>query len=384
MTDRRSYLVVGLMCGTSHDGVDAAVIETDGAGRIARLAGLVRPFPDELRRALAGLVAEARALGAEERAAFLAAQRPLEERFLTAHVEAAAAALRRAGRTPAQVDAVGFHGLTLLHRPAERFTWQWGSPARLAALIGRPVIADLRLDDIAAGGEGAPLVPVHHHALVRESGEGAPVAVLNIGGVANVTWVDPARPPEEGLIAFDTGPGNGLIDAWMARHAGAACDRDGRTAEAGRVDEQALSRLLAHPHFLRPPPKSLDKFDFDLEACAGLSTADGARTLAAFTVEAVARAARWFPRPVAAWWVTGGGRRNPLIMRLLAERLDAPVLPVEAAGFDGDTLEAEAFAWLAARRLAGLPSSFPATTGVRRPTVLGRIYRPPVSGDPGG
>lgn len=222
---------------------------------------------------------------------------------------------------------------------------------------------------MGAGGEGAPLAPVFHRALA--TGLRKPVAVLNIGGVANVTWIGGYGR----LLAFDTGPGNALIDDWVASRTGAGADIDGFLARAGQADQRLLRRLLSHPYFDRPPPKSLDRNDFAGDLLTGLSVEDGAATLTAFTADAVARAAQFFPAPVNEWLVTGGGRRNPAIMEELAVRLAAPVRPVEDAGWDGDALEAQAFAFMAVRSLAGLPLSFPGTTGVAQPLSGGTLIR---------
>ncbi|HET9068901.1 MAG TPA: anhydro-N-acetylmuramic acid kinase, partial [Amaricoccus sp.] len=252
---------------------------------------------------------------------------------------------------------------------------------RLAREAGLPVVWDFRTADVASGGEGAPLVPFFHFACARWMGAEEPVAFLNLGGVGNVTWVDPRRPGPEAegaLVAFDTGPGNALIDDFLSLRLGRAFDEDGAVAAAGRVDESVLAGLEAHPYVARRPPKSLDRQDFHafLDRVAGLSTEDGAATLAALTVACVAEAARHFPEPVARWLVCGGGRRNRAIMAMLGQRTNGEVAPVEAAGLDGDMLEAQAFAYLAVRVLRGLPTSAPATTGVRLPVSGGRISRP--------
>ncbi|HVL21161.1 MAG TPA: anhydro-N-acetylmuramic acid kinase, partial [Amaricoccus sp.] len=220
-----------------------------------------------------------------------------------------------------------------------------------------------------------------HFALARAIGAEAPVAFLNIGGVANVTWVDPraATPEAPGaLVAFDTGPGNALLDDFLGARRGAAFDADGATAAAGRVHREVLGRLADHPYVQRTPPKSLDRQDFHgfLDAVRELSTEDGAATLAALTVACVAEGARHFPEPPSRWLVCGGGRRNRTLMAMLASRSNAPVEAVEAAGLDGDMLEAQAFAFLAARVLRGLPTSAPSTTGARLPVSGGRVSRP--------
>ena len=355
---------LGLMSGTSMDGVDAAVLDTDGetiAGFGPTAFAAYPPEDRALLRASLGLWPGADGLDAVE-----------------ARVRAAHAAVV-AGFDG--IELVGFHGQTLAHEPRGRGTHQVGRGDRLAADVGLPVVWDFRTADVASGGEGAPLVPFFHFACARFVGATAPIAFLNLGGVGNVTWVDPraAGPEAEGaLVAFDTGPGNALIDDFLALRLGRAFDEDGALAARGRVDEAALAGLAAHPYLARRPPKSLDRQDFHgfLDAVAHLSTEDGAATLAALTARCVAEAGRWFPEPPTRWLVCGGGRRNATLMRMLAQNSNAPVEPVEAVGLDGDMLEAQAFAYLAVRVRRGLPTSAPATTGVRLPVSGGRISHP--------
>jgi anhydro-N-acetylmuramic acid kinase len=225
---------------------------------------------------------------------------------------------------------------------------------------------------VAAGGEGAPLAPLYHWA--RSGALEKPLAVLNLGGVGNVTWLGAEA---DTMLAFDTGPANALIDDWALTHTGEPVDRDGALARAGQVDQRRLRRFLAHPYFQRKPPKSLDRDDFAGFVPTGLSPADGAATLTAMTAAAVARAAEHFPVPVRRWLVTGGGRHNPVLMAELARRLGLPVEPVERAGWDGDALEAQAFAYLAVRSQKGLPLSLPGTTGVPSPMGGGRLSSAP-------
>ncbi|WP_188903574.1 anhydro-N-acetylmuramic acid kinase [Caldovatus sediminis] len=354
---------IGLMSGTSLDGVDAAWVETDGE-RIGRLGPrLTLPYDPALRRDLRALLDAAPGLGGDE-PELADCVRRLTER----HAEAVAALGEPA-------DLIGFHGQTILHRPAERRTWQIGDAALLARLTGMPVAFDFRSADVAAGGQGAPLVPVVHAALAEALPK--PLAVLNLGGVANVTWIG-----EDGaLLAFDTGPANGPLDDWAQRRAGRPFDRDGALAAAGRPDGAVLARLLGHPYLAAPPPKSLDRLDFHRALGAAgiehLSAEDGAATLVAFCAVCVAAAARHLPAPPRQWLVTGGGRRNPALMRALAGALAEPVRPVEVAGWDGDALEAQAFGVLAARVARGLPLTFPGTTGAPRPLPGGRIQPPP-------
>ena len=351
---------IGLMSGTSLDGVDAAWIETDGRTVTRFGPTLTLPYDDALRGDLRQILDIAGSLEADDPRLVSAIDR------LTAyHVRAV-----RALDTPA--DLIGFHGQTILHQPDRRRTWQIGDAAALVRQTGLPVAYDFRSADVAAGGQGAPLVPVYHAALAADLPK--PLAVLNIGGVANVTWIG----ADGALSAFDTGPGNGPLDDWVMRHTGSAFDRDGVLARSGQVDAMVLSRLLAHPYFARLPPKSLDRLDFS-QALAGsgvesLAPADGAATLVAFTAGAVA-AAR-FPAPPKRWLVCGGGRNNPVLMQALRDVLAAPVDPVELVGWDGDALEAQCFGFLAARVQAELPLSFPGTTGVAEPRSGGRIIYP--------
>jgi anhydro-N-acetylmuramic acid kinase len=356
---------IGLMSGTSLDGVDAAYLETDGE-RVFRLGPSVTlPYHPSLRRELRRLLDAAPDLPPEN---FMV--REAEARLTERHIEA----VMEIG-LPA--DLIGFHGQTILHRPlrvgvneAPR-TWQIGDAERLARETGVTVVHDFRSADVAAGGQGAPLVPAYHAALCAPLPK--PVAVLNLGGVANVTWVG----PDGALLAFDTGPANGPLDDWAKHATGEEYDRDGRLATAGQADGAVLGRLLAHPWLAQPPPKSLDRLDFGralTEAGAGLlSPADGAATLCAFAACCVAAAARHFPEPPLQWLVAGGGRRNQGLMRALSGALEQPVRAVEVAGWDGDALEAQAFGFLAARVARGLPTSWPLTTGAPRPISGGRM-----------
>jgi anhydro-N-acetylmuramic acid kinase len=357
---------IGLMSGTSLDGVDAAWLETDGQRVTAAGPTLTIPYDDALRRDLRAMLELAPGLAdGDARLARVVAQ------LTDYHIQAV-----KALELPA--DLIGFHGQTILHQPDRRRTWQVGDAARLARETGLPVAYDFRSADVAAGGEGAPLAPVYHAALARDLDR--PLAVLNIGGVANVTWIgeetdERANGQEAGLIAFDTGPGNGPLDDWVTRHTGQAFDRGGALAQSGTVDTDVLSRLMAHSYFARPAPKSLDRLDFSRAlATSGLdalTAADGAATLVAFTVASIAAAK--FPMPPRRWLVTGGGRHNPSIMVALRTALGVPVEPVESVGWNGDALEAQCFGFLAARVARGLPLSFRGTTGVPGPTLGGRI-----------
>lgn len=353
---------LGLMSGTSVDGVDVALIETDGE-RIASLGPcLTVPYADDVRRLIRAV------FGAELPSdATRAAERAVTE----AHAEAVQRWSAEQGVALSTIDLVGFHGQTITHRPERRFTWQIGDGAALARSLGVRVVNDLRGADVAAGGQGAPLVPIYHAALVRDLPR--PLAVVNVGGVANVTWVG----ADGSLLAFDTGPGNGPIDDWCARHAGQRYDKDGMLAAMGRVDRTRLERFAEHRHFAMKPPKSLDRGDFSETWAAGLGAADGAATLTAGTARAVALAARHFPAPVVQWVICGGGARNPTLLRAIAEETRGGVVTAADLGWDGDALEAQAFGFLAVRSLRGLPLTFPSTTGAPRPLTGGRLSEPP-------
>jgi anhydro-N-acetylmuramic acid kinase len=363
----KTLRVIGLMSGTSLDGVDAAWIETDGETIAATGPAVTLPYDAKLRADLRALLDRAPTLRADD-----ADLRDAERRLTERHAEAIATLAHDA-------DMVGFHGQTILHRPQARRTWQIGDAPLLSRLTGLPVVHDFRTADVAAGGQGAPFAPALHAALARDLPK--PIAVLNIGGVANVTWIGPTGIGPTGigegddLVAFDTGPGNGPLDDWVTQHTGQAMDAGGALAAAGRADPAVLARLLAHPYFALPAPKSLDRLDFGRAiAASGLSAlgpADGAATLVAFIAGAVAAAP--LPSPPTRWLVTGGGRHNPAIMAALASALPAPVAPVEAVGWDGDAIEAQCFGYLAARSLRGLPLSYPGTTGVSAPLTGGRL-----------
>ncbi len=356
---------LGMMSGTSLDGIDAALIQTDGEQVKARGAWLTLPYSREMQgRLRAAMHGEGDML--------------LLERDITLlHVEAVQALLKKAQLKPADVSVIGFHGQTITHRPKEGITWQMGNAALLAEKTGISVVADFRRRDVAAGGEGAPLVPLYHAALALEME--LPIAVLNLGGIGNVTWIGRSEAVGRSIlahdiIALDTGPGNVLLNEWMETTIGEPFDNDGQYALAGEVDVTALAAYLGHPFFRKQPPKSLDRQDFTLETIHHLSIEDGAATLVAFTAESISRAAAYFPAPAKRWLVTGGGRLNPAIMQALHERLPH-VEAVESVGWEGDALEAQAFAYLAVRSLRGLPLSLPTTTGASRVITGGALYR---------
>ena len=355
-------LAVGLMSGTSMDGIDAALIETDGEA-VSRPLGFVSEDYDEAFRAR---LRQAMSLALDfERPAPHALIDGVAEELTLRH----AGAVRRLLGDRA-VDVVGFHGQTIAHRPERGWTWQIGDGALLARETGAVVVNDLRGADVAAGGHGAPLLPAYHRALASRLGR--PAAVLNLGGVGNLTWIG----EDDDILAFDTGPGNALIDDWMRETTGASCDRDGVAAARGRVDDGVLAAMMDKDWFSARPPKSLDRHDFSIDAVRGLSLDDGAATLTAFTAETVRVGLAHVPARPSRLLVTGGGRRNPTLMRMVAARTGVGVESVDAEGWNGDAMEAEGFAYLAVRALDGKPLSWPGTTGVPQPMPGGRVHRP--------
>jgi anhydro-N-acetylmuramic acid kinase len=356
---------IGLMSGTSLDGIDAALIDTDGEGQVTPL-GFVGTDYAAADRALLMRATETALTYAEPRTSD---EMVAAERLLTrTHAAAVATLLAKLGLEADTIDVIGYHGQTVAHRPDRGWTWQLGDGAALAAATGIDVVSDFRGNDVRAGGQGAPLLPVYHQALA--AGMAKPVAILNLGGVANITWMG----AEGELIAFDTGPANGLIDSWVEAETGATFDMDGALAARGRVDETVLTAMLDHPFFDQPAPKSLDRSDFTIQPARGLAAADGAATLTAFTAATIAEAFRQLPERPKRMFVAGGGRRNPVMLAMIAERTGIVPEPAEVLGMNGDAIEAEGFAYMAVRSLKGLPISFPGTTGVPRPLTGARFH----------
>lgn len=355
---------LGTMSGTSLDGVDAAMVLTDGERILGFGETGYRPY-SRAERAVLGA-----ALGLWPGAPEVEAAAEVVE---TAHAELLS---RFRG-----ADLVGFHGQTLAHEPEGRGTHQAGSGERLARALGLPVVWDFRSADVRLGGQGAPLAPFFHFACARHAGLDQPVAVLNLGGVGNVTWVDPrqAGPESPGAcLAFDTGPANAPLNDLMQARFGRSHDEGGRLAAKGRVSERIVEAFLDHAFFYRMPPKSLDRNAFPglVAAVETLSDADAAATLTAAAAAAVARGVGHFPTPVRRLLVTGGGRRNPTLMAMLEARTGLEVVPVEQVGLDGDMLEAQAFAFLAVRVARGMATSGSATTGAPVLVGGGRLSHP--------
>lgn len=359
----RTDWVLGTISGTSADAIDLALIATDGHRIEAVGPTGSGAYRSETRDAVLALAqagaapseADARAVGAA---------------VTHDHLTAIRAFLDEQGLAPESLRAIGFHGQTVFHDPVRQLSVQLGNPSDVAAALARPTVGHLRQADLAAGGQGAPIVPAYHATLAADLPK--PLAILNVGGVSNVTLLT----TDGAVHAADLGPGNAPLDDWVRRHTGADRDEDGRHAAAGSADTDRVAKALSHPFYDRPGPKSLDRADFSAAPAEGLGLADGAATLLAIAVGAVARARDWLPERPKRWLVCGGGRHNPVLMDGLRQALGDGVDPVEAVGWDGDALEAQAMAFLAARRIAGLPTTWPGTTGCGSPTVGGVRYDP--------
>ena len=377
---------LGLMSGTSLDGIDVALIDSDGENHVARGPSMTFPYGSEIRQLLVHAIDDARDMKdrTDRPGALAHAERELTEH----HGAAASAFLRQQGIKREDIDVIGFHGQTVLHRcpsaelkltangePFDELkrglTVQLGLGDMLADFTRRPVVYDLRAADVAAGGQGAPLVPVYHRALAAKIPQ-RPLAIVNIGGVANITWIG----RDGRLVAFDTGPGNALLDDWMRATKGQPYDENGSVAATGTADDDIVSQYLSHPFFKVLGPKSLDRNAFSLDAVKGLPANDGAATLTALTARTIAIAGLECPERPELWIVCGGGRRNKTLMQMLAGFVEGAVVPAEAAGLNGDSLEAEAWAYLAVRSLNNLPITFPGTTGVPAPLSGGILVRP--------
>ncbi|QDB99027.1 anhydro-N-acetylmuramic acid kinase [Mesorhizobium sp. 8] len=367
---------IGLMSGTSMDGIDLAVLRTDGENAVERGPSFFVPYEAAFRRRIEAGLEDAKRIGKrDERPGDLAT---LERDLTLRHAEAVAAFRAKLRDDPRwnEPDLIGFHGQTVLHRPHIGLTVQLGDGPLLAEKTDLRVVYDMRANDMVHGGQGAPLVPAYHAALARALPAVAsfPVVFVNIGGISNITFV-----PEKGdPVAFDTGPGNALIDQWVQREGGVPFDAGGAIASEGGVARPVVERYLEKSFFKLSGPKSLDRNDFTLAEAEGLALADGARTLAAVSAEAILQSAKHLPWPPKLWIVCGGGRKNPHIVGDLREgaaRLGAEVMLAEDAGLDGDATEAEAWAYLAVRALKGRPLTFPATTGCREAVSGGVIAR---------
>jgi anhydro-N-acetylmuramic acid kinase len=377
MESSKTYTAIGLMSGTSLDGVDAALIETDGREHVRPLGFVSMPYAQETRAVLRAC------FGRKDRTD--PALKDAERILTLKHAEAVRALMEETGKGAGDVDVIGFHGQTVYHAPKKGLTVQIGDGALLAKETDIPVVCDFRVADVKAGGEGAPLAPVYHAARIRGADVPKPAAILNIGGVANVTWIGEG---DEDILAFDTGTGNALMDDWALKHTGRPYDEDGLLARSGKPRMEFVAGWMEDGYFRRTPPKSLDRDQWDIAALGplsrqlgGISKEDGAATLLEFTVEGIVRSVQFMKAPPKNWYACGGGRRNRFLMKGLAARLAEEgygVLgQVEDLGWNGDATEGECFAYLAVRSLLGLPISFPTTTGVKEPMTGGFLFKKP-------
>lgn len=359
MSAKKIYRSIGLMSGTSADGIDLAYIESNGS-TIHSLGGwMAREFSSEFRNRLKSLNMSPASHDQIERELTLMHQGIVMEFLKSENLDAS------------EIDVIGFHGYTWRHEPSEGRTFQIADGELLANSLVIPVVTDFRSNDLRNGGQGAPFAPIFHSALASQLKK--PVAILNIGGVANVTWIGKG---EQNILAFDTGPGNAMIDDWIASHNRGSFDRDGLIASSGVKEDSMVSRYLRHNYFQKNPPKSLDRNEFSPSVLHSMSLEDGAATLTAFSVEAMSLAANFFPEPPSSWIVCGGGRHNDFMMSKLQEAFKEPVYNADTLGWVGDAIEAQAFGYLAIRSILGMPLSYPSTTGVQSPQTGGRFYMP--------
>ena len=364
------------MSGTSLDGVDVALIETDGRSLIRPVNGYYLPYPAALKdkiRKLFGKTERDENLDAVEREITLLQAQAVKE-FI-------------ARESLAGIDVIGFHGQTITHKPKEGFTWQLGDGAMLAKETGIQVVNDFRTADVKAGGEGAPLIPLYHQALARAAAIELPAVFLNIGGVGNVTWIGEE---EDNIIAFDTGPGNALMDDYMKVIFDKAHDENGNVASQGNAHFDLVRQWLDNDYLKKAPPKSLDRGflpeknkkhinadmnAWDVSDVWDLSREDAMATLAQLTASTIAKASDHFPAPAKSWYVCGGGRHNLYLMNLIEAAVETSVRSINSIGYNGDLIEAEGFAYLAVRHLLDLPLSLPSTTGVKEPTRGGVLHQ---------
>ncbi|HEV2898729.1 MAG TPA: anhydro-N-acetylmuramic acid kinase [Pseudaminobacter sp.] len=368
---------IGLMSGTSMDGIDVAIMKTDGENAIETGPSMSVPYDAAFRRRIEAGLETAKAI--VDRLDRPGGLDELETEISQRHAQAVEAFLKSVAGKWGKPDIIGFHGQTVLHRPLAGLTVQLGDGALLARETGIPVVYDMRANDMAHGGQGAPLVPAYHAALARSLPEPFagryPIVFVNVGGISNITYVAAAGAP----VAFDTGPGNTLIDQWVSREGGVPFDAGGTIASEGGVVRSIVERYLENPFFEKSGPKSLDRNDFSLDLARGLELSDGARTLAAVSAEAILKSVVHLPAKPKLWIVCGGGRKNPHIvgdLRSGAEKGGAQVIVAEEARLDGDATEAEAWAYLAVRSLKGLPLTFPTTTGCTEAVTGGVIATP--------
>ncbi len=353
-----TYTAIGMMSGTSMDGLDASVIRTDGENIVEVIDHFIIPYDPAFHQALK------LAIKSQDKEKIAV----MEDVLTRMHVLSVESLLAKTGLDRTEINVIGMHGQTIHHAPDKGETWQIGDGQMLADMTGINVVNDFRQADVKAGGQGAPLVPIYHRAITSKLEK--PIILLNIGGIANITWIN----GQGQMLACDTGMGNALLNDWIHEKTGAMYDNNGDISAKGTINQVILEQLLSHPFFSELPPKSLDREAFNLTSLSELSLEDGAATLVEFTVEAIYKIMSLLPEPPKEWLVCGGGRHNKYMMQRLQERLSSPVTPIEKIGYNGDTLEAEAFAYMAVKHLKKLPISFTGTTGVLEPTCGGKLY----------
>lgn len=357
MNTRKVYRAIGLMSGTSLDGIDAALIETDGQGYVALIDFEFMPYADELAMRLRAC------FGLREMNDEVAS---IAQEMTRAHVTLVRSLLQQNDG----IDLIGFHGQTLTHDPSQNFTWQIGDGAMIASELGVETVANFRENDVSHGGQGAPLLPLYHAAIAKNKNM-RNVLFLNIGGVSNITFIGEN---DDEMVAFDCGAGNALMDDYIMARMEQKFDKDGNVAAAGLVDKSFLSELLGHGFFTEKPPKSLDRNAWNIAQAYSLSTEDAMATLLEFTAQGVLKALDHLPRRPDVIFACGGGRKNITLMQRIANVCQVRVQPVENLGFDGDAIEAQGFAYLAVRSKLGLPITLPKTTGVPEPLTGGTLY----------
>lgn len=355
MNDKKVYRAIGMMSGTSLDAVDIALIETDGYHHIKPIAASSFPYSAQERETVKACFGKSTATAEAINI------------ITSAHIKA----LQNFGH---QADLIGFHGQTIFHDPANRLTVQIGEAQKIADTLQTPVIADLRQNDVKHGGQGAPLLPLYHRARALAASLPLPAAIINIGGVSNITWINGAEDHE--ILAFDCGPGNALLDDFILSRTDQPFDKDGTMAAAGKADQTLIDQWLGAPYFTQKPPKSLDRDAWNTSAAADIKTENGAATLLGFTVQAIAQGLKQCPATPKALYITGGGRHNAHMMKQLENISQIKTSPVESLGWDGDAMEAEGFAYLAVRSKLGLPITLPSTTGAAKALSGGHEYTP--------
>ena len=364
------YRVLGLMSGTSMDGIDAALLDTNGEELVQAKAHAFYPYNKQDKHYLQKALEAGHLWHTHEKPPPAVAK--AHHHLTQKHIEAVQQFLRHHNLKAHHCDAIGFHGHTITHRPREGRCEQIGDGHHLASKTGIPVVGNFRQNDMQHGGQGAPLVPVYHRAIATQLTP-RPMAFVNIGGITNITWLG-----DKGeMLAFDTGPGNALLDQWMVQHHGKFMDKDGLLSRQGTVDEVWLKAFMNHPYFQKAPPKSLDRLTFPFHLCHNLKKSSAPITLAQIPALGLKRACAHVPLSPRLWIICGGGRHNPAIMRAIKNTLSGTVMTAEEKGLKGDTIEAQAFAYLAVRSLRGLPLTYPSTTGVHAPVGGGVVYKAP-------